>query len=90
LRTTKIKIPKGFLFIYYFKIQKFKDLIRMGKLSVFEDLPIWQEARLIAKDIYSITANDLFSKDFRFVSQIRSASGSIMDNIAEGFERDVF
>ncbi|MBR1786575.1 MAG: four helix bundle protein [Paludibacteraceae bacterium] len=60
----------------------------MGKLSVFEDLPIWQEARLIAKDIYSITANDLFSKDFRFVSQIRSASGSIMDNIAEGFERD--
>jgi len=35
-----------------------------------------------------LTLNEKFSKDYRFVAQITSSSGSIMDNIAEGFERD--
>lgn len=54
----------------------------------FEDLRIWQDARILSKDIYSITNTDKFKVDYRFCSQIRSATGSIMDNIAEGFERD--
>jgi four helix bundle protein len=55
--------------------------------SKFEDLPIWLKARDLSKEIYQITALEPFSKDFRMKDQIRSSSGSIMDNIAEGFER---
>ena len=54
----------------------------------FEDLEIWQGARELCKDIYAIARKEEFSKDYRFVGQITAAAGSIMDNIAEGFERD--
>ena len=60
----------------------------MRKIKRFEDLEVWKLAREFAKEIYKITANDCFSKDFRFRDQMRASSGSIMDNIAEGFERD--
>ena len=60
----------------------------MATWARFEDLPIWQEARAPAKDIYRITSNEPFSKDYRFCGQIRAAAGSIMDNIAEGFEKE--
>ncbi len=53
----------------------------------FEDLDIWKEARELTKIIFEITSQEPFSKDFRFRDQIRSASGSVMDNIAEGFGR---
>ena len=56
-------------------------------ITRFEDLEIWQEARGLCKLIYKITSREPFSKDFRFRDQIRSACGSIMDNIAEGFGR---
>ena len=59
----------------------------MATCTKFEDLPIWLESRELSKKIYRITKNDGFSKDLRFVSQIRASSGSVMDNIAEGFER---
>jgi len=51
-------------------------------------LVIWQEARVLAKCVFLITSSDLFSRDIRFRSQLRAASGSIMDNIAEGFGRE--
>lgn len=57
------------------------------KIEKFEDLDIWQEAREFSRQIFQITNTGLFSKDFQFRNQIRSSSGSIMDNIAEGFER---
>ena len=53
----------------------------------FEDLLVWQKARQICSDIYVITQTESFKYDTRFVQQIRSSSGSIMDNIAEGYER---
>lgn len=56
------------------------------KYSRFEDLPIWQEARKLTKDVYTVTQDGDFSKDFRFKNQIRDASVSVMSNIAEGFE----
>ena len=60
----------------------------MGTIKYFEDLEIWQIAREISKEIYKLTSKDSFRKDFSLIDQIRRSSGSIMDNIAEGFERD--
>ena len=54
----------------------------------FEELDIWKQSRELCKNIYTITNYVLFDKDFRFRDQIRASSGSIMDNIAEGFERN--
>ncbi len=54
----------------------------------FEDLEIFKSARVICKKVFTFTLTQDFAKDTRFVQQIRSSSGSIMDNIAEGFERD--
>ena len=60
----------------------------MATWSKFEELPIWQEARALAKEVYRLTSSNKFSKDYRFCGQIRAAAGSVMDNIAEGFERE--
>lgn len=57
------------------------------KISRFEDLEIWKEARALHKLIIELTSKEPFSKDFQLRNQIRASSGSIMDNIAEGFER---
>jgi len=57
------------------------------KIERFEDLEIWKEARELCKIVFELTSIDIFNKDFKFRDQIRSSSGSIMDNIAEGFER---
>jgi len=59
----------------------------MATIQRFEDLEVWQLARELALDIYNETLNLPFTKDFELVGQIRKASGSAMDNIAEGFER---
>jgi len=57
------------------------------KIEKFEDLEIWIKARELCRFIFDITEEFPFNKDYKFRDQIRSASGSIMDNIAEGFER---
>ena len=54
----------------------------------FEELGIFQDARKLCKEVYIITKEGEFSKDSRFVQQIHASAGSVMDNIAEGFERD--
>ena len=59
----------------------------MPKAEKFEDLAIFQSARNLCKEVYAITKDGDFSKYSRFVQQIHAAAGSIMDNIAEGFER---
>ncbi len=53
----------------------------------FEDLEIWKEAKRLTGEIYKLTKDSKFSKDFDLSRQIRSAAVSIMSNIAEGFER---
>jgi len=60
----------------------------MAKAQKFEDLSIFQMARDLCKEIYAITKEGEFKKDSRFVQQIHASAGSVMDNIAEGFERD--
>ena len=57
-------------------------------IEKFEDLEILQEARVLCKYIFVITEKEPFSRDFKLRDQIRASSGSVMDNIAEGFERD--
>jgi len=57
------------------------------KVDNFENLRIWQMASELCTKVYQITKAGEFKYDSRFVQQIRSSSGSIMDNIAEGFER---
>lgn len=60
----------------------------MGKVKCFEELEVFQKARELCKEIYKVTIIEPFASDYRFVQQIRAAAGSIMDNIAEGFERN--
>jgi four helix bundle protein len=60
----------------------------MATITKFEDLKIWQEARQLAKEIHVISKETDLNTDYRFKAQIKSSSGSFMDNIAEGFERD--
>ena len=60
----------------------------MATIERFEDLEIWQKARTVSKKIYLLTLKSPFSRDYGLVDQIRRSSGSVMDNIAEGFERD--
>ena len=59
----------------------------MATISRFEDLEIWQFARQQANDLYKIYTEGAFSKDYDLRNQINASSGSVMDNIAEGFER---
>lgn len=56
-------------------------------IETFEDLAIFQKARELNKQVYVITRQGEFKYDSRFVQQIRAAAGSVMDNIAEGYER---
>ncbi len=54
----------------------------------FEDLEIWKDARDLCKLIHKHTETQKFSGDYALKNQIRKSAGSVMDNIAEGFERD--
>jgi four helix bundle protein len=59
----------------------------MATIKKFEELEIWQMARIFSREIYKITKYPEFSRDFKLIEQITGSSGSIMDNIAEGFGR---
>jgi four helix bundle protein len=58
----------------------------MAKIERFEDLQIWKEAIAIAVAIYKLTSTGKLEKDFSSKDQLRRASISISNNIAEGFE----
>src|SRR5882757_10482672 len=60
----------------------------MSTITRFEDLEVWQLARKFAATIYQLTLQEKFSKEYKFKDQIKGSSGSIMDNIAEGFGRE--
>jgi len=58
------------------------------KITRFEDIDAWQEARKLVKMVYDIIEKSpKFRKDFRLVNQIQDAAVSAMSNIAEGFAR---
>lgn len=58
------------------------------KVTRFEDIEAWQEARKLVKMIYdAIEQSERFQRDLRLVGQIQAAGVSTMANIAEGFSR---
>lgn len=57
------------------------------KIKRFEDLETWQVARELANQVYGMTRQERMVKDYGFVDQIRRAAVSVMNNVAEGFER---
>lgn len=60
----------------------------MATIKRFEDLEIWQIARQLYNKMSIIAGRLRTKREYRFAEQVKSAAGSIMDNIAEGFERD--
>ena len=56
------------------------------KIERFEDIESWQMARRLTRQIYAVTKRGEFSRDFGLKDQIQRASGSVMHNIAEGFD----
>ncbi len=56
----------------------------MATFRRFEDIKAWQKARILTKDIYLISQDGKFSKDFDLRSQIRRSATYIMANISEG------
>lgn len=57
------------------------------KITKFEDLLCWQQARLLVNDIYTVTKAGELSKDYGLKNQLQRAVVSAMTNIAEGFSR---
>jgi len=56
------------------------------KITTFEEIESWKEARVLTKQIYRTTTMSRLSKDFGLRDQMQRASVSIMANIAEGFD----
>ncbi len=59
----------------------------MATIRSFEDIESWKLARELCKKTGELIDNGNFKKSFRLIDQIDGSSGSVMDNIAEGFER---
>jgi four helix bundle protein len=59
----------------------------MATIRRFEDLEIWQIARKLSLKVFHLTDTGPASRDYKYKDQIRASAGSVMDNIAEGFER---
>jgi len=60
----------------------------MATITRFEDLEIWKISRDLCQEIYQIIQLTNLKNNFKLCNQIDGSSGSIMDNIAEGFERN--
>lgn len=60
----------------------------MGTIKRFEDLEIWKDARELHRRLIPFIELIEQQRHFELKSQMERSLGSIMDNIAEGFERD--
>lgn len=56
------------------------------KITKFEDLECWQEARKLTNQVFAVTTQLPFNKTFRLADQMTGAAISVMNNIVEGFD----
>lgn len=59
----------------------------MATINRFEEIESWKKARKLCDLIFKLVSKERFSRDFALKDQILRSSGSVMDNIAEGFGR---
>jgi four helix bundle protein len=59
----------------------------MATIQKFEDILSWKEARELNRLLGKIIDSGKLKNNYRLINQIEGSAGSIMDNIAEGFER---
>ena len=59
----------------------------MAAFKTFEEINVWQNARVLVRDVYAVTRSGDFGKDYGLKDQVQRAAISICSNIAEGFER---
>lgn len=59
----------------------------MATIKSFEDIESWKNAKQLCLTLGRIIDEGKFRRSYRLIHQIEGSSGSIMDNIAEGFER---
>ena len=59
----------------------------MATISRFEEIISWKEARELNRTLGNLIDEKRFENNYRLINQIEGAAGSIMDNIAESFER---
>jgi four helix bundle protein len=59
----------------------------MPSIQKIEDIKAWQLARNFAHEIFHVYNQEPFARDFGLKDQLNRSSGSIMDNIAEGYGR---
>lgn len=59
----------------------------MATIQKFEDIMSWKEARELNRLLGKIIDSGKLKNNYRLINQIEGSAGSIMDNIAEGFER---
>ena len=60
---------------------------RMPAIERFEEIVAWQKAKELVREVYLISGNGKFSRDFGLKDQICRAAVAAMSNIAEGFGR---
>ena len=59
----------------------------MATVKSFEELEVWKRARVLGQKIFELSHEEPFNHDYSLKNQINSSIGSVVDNIAEGFER---
>lgn len=58
------------------------------KIERFEEIEAWMLARELTRNVYQLTRNPKFEPDYGLKRQIQQAAGSVMHNIAEGFDSE--
>lgn len=60
----------------------------MATFGSFEEIDAWKLSRIYCNRIFKLSSHGEFSQDFALKNQVRRSSGSVMDNIAEGYGRE--
>ncbi|WP_375325143.1 four helix bundle protein [Flagellimonas sp. GZD32] len=59
----------------------------MGRIDNFEDLEVWKIARDLCQHVEYLFQSTELGNNYALRNQMERSSGSVMDNIAEGFGR---